>query len=342
MDGEKLGTIHQLRNRFPALSVSEARSLLETHNWNLVIATAAAEQREKQKSSASADKYFVGGGAKGSGQQVIAPGEGAQPHGGDGEGIESVINNIFRKAAEEGKKENAEDSDTGGRVFFGRGQRLGYTANPSPFIASTVREERTICITIYHNGFEVEDQFFIPLDSEEGRGFVEAMDKGYVPASLASRYPNTDLTVNLRDCLQIDYTPPAYTAFQGEGHRLTSTSAAAASSSSAVGGASPTTSGSASATPCYNDSRVVELSDGAESSFVVLVNTRGERQQVAVNPSLHTVEDLYTLAHRYQPSLSNFVLVVRDMPPRRLEATTRSQTIEAAKLKRCVVALQQL
>ncbi|KPA85623.1 hypothetical protein ABB37_00027 [Leptomonas pyrrhocoris] len=339
MDGEKVSSINQLRTRFPALSFSEARALLEKHNWNVIIAGAEAEQAEKKRTASGGESYYVGGGDKGSGQQVMAaPGEGGAPQGhppgakGEG-GVHSLIDNIFQKAKEEGAKLEEEGGGEP-RAFYGRGQRLGYTANPSPYIASTLRAEKTVNVTVYRNGFQVDDDAFIPLESDDGRQFLEAMDKGFVPAPLAARHPNTDLSVNLRDCLQVDYTPPAYTAFQGQGHRL----AAAASASASPGGQN--SSGSTNAE--FDASRTFELRDNEEKSFVVLLNTRGERRQFEVNPARHTVEDLYYLAHTYQPDVARFVLVERGMPPRRLEAAMRPLTIAAAKLARAVLAIQQL
>ncbi|KAK7196508.1 SEP domain containing protein [Novymonas esmeraldas] len=347
MDGEKLTSINQLRTRFPALSLSDARALLERHNWNVVIAGADAEHAERQRAKAGASHYFVGGGDRGSGQQVMAPpGERAGNSGGragdhhhddDEEDTRSLIDKVFRKAQEEGSSDGADGAHADGsepRAFYGRGQRLGYTANPSPYVASTLRAERSVCVTAYRNGFEVDSDVFVPLNSDEGRQFLEAMDKGFVPPSLATRYPNADLKVLLRDCLQVDYTPPAYTAFQGHGQRLTAPSQSATTSTTAAT--------AAAGTPSYDPSRNVEVRAEEPTSFVVLLNTRGERRQVQVNPDRHTVEDLYSLAHAYQPDLDHFVLVERGMPPRRLEASSRPQTLAQAKLARAVVAIQQL
>ncbi|KPI85727.1 hypothetical protein ABL78_5214 [Leptomonas seymouri] len=334
MDGEKVSSINQLRTRFPALSFSEARALLEKHNWNVIIAGAEAEQIEKKRTASGGETYFVGGGDKGSGQQVMAPsGEGNNSKGSrpsaEGESaVHSLIDNIFQKAKEEG------GSGDEPRAFYGRGQRLGYTANPSPYIASTLRAEKTVSVTVYRNGFQVDDAAFIPLESDEGRQFLEAMDKGFVPAPLAAKYPNTDLIVNLRDCLQVDYTPPAYTAFQGQGHRLATSASACADPGSQSSNTSADTS--------YDASRTFEFHADEEKSFVVLLNTRGERKQFEVNPARHTVEDVYHLAHTYQPEVARFILVERGMPPRRLEAAMRPLTIAAAKLARAVLAIQQL
>lgn len=337
MDGEKVSSINQLRTRFPALSFSDARALLEKHNWNVIIAGAEAEQKEKKRTASGGESYFVGGGDKGSGQQVMAPpGEGGPSKTGESGGVHSLIDSIFEKAKEGGAAQAAgEDGEgSGPRAFYGRGQRLGYTANPSPYIASTLRAERTAHVTVYRNGFQVDDDAFIPLDSDEGRQFLEAMDKGFVPASLAAKYPDTDLTVNLRDCLQVDYTPPAYTAFQGHGHRLAAPASSAPAASSSATAASGETS--------YDPARPFDVRDDEEKSFVVLLNTRGERKQFAVNPARHTVEDLYSLAHTYQPEVARFLLVERGMPPRKMEAAMRSMTIAAAKLARAVLAIQQL
>ncbi|KAG5479036.1 hypothetical protein LSCM1_02879 [Leishmania martiniquensis] len=345
MDGEKLSSINELRTRFPALSVSDARALLERHNWNVTIAGAEAEQGERQRMKAGSANYFVGGGDKGSGQQVMTPPGESDPNR-EVSGMHSMIDRIFRKAHKEGASGGRGDASSGAegaepRAFYGRGQRLGYTANLSPYVASTLRAERSICVTIYRNGFEVDKDTFVPLNSDEGRQFAEAMDRGFVPPFLAAKYPNTDLKVNLRDCLQVDYSPPAYTAFQGQGRRLAAPGSTAASPAAAAGDSAPVATASPSGTASYDAARTVEVHSDEATSFVVLLNTRGERRQVELNPERHTVEDLYTLAHAYQPELEQFILVERGMPPRRLEGSTRSQTIAQAKLSRAVVALQQ-
>lgn len=403
MDANKLGAVRQLQKSFPALTVSEARQLLQECNWNVRSALSAAEAREQQQAAqdrSSAANFFVGGaGRGGSAQQVEAPPpdframaasllaqmNATEAQGGHGQGAEkveeqsrgedarSIIEKLFAQAGSEagGAASGGGAGDSEVQAFYGRGQRLGYTSHPSPYMASTLRPKRDVTIAVYRNGFHLEeDNLFIALDSPEGAEFAASLQREHVPALLARRYPDTDITASMRDVQTRDYAEAdghaageagrgggrggaggaiPSTFFQGTGRRLAED--ARQGSSDATGTAASMSHRGARSD--YNDThaprsspgdyggREFHLAEGEESVSVMLVTTAGKKEEVKVNPARHTVEDLFFLAHRLQPELADFDLVVRDMPPRRLEGVSvRAQTIEEAKLKRAVVTIR--
>lgn len=316
MDPEQRIAMDQVRSRFPSLSVSEVRSLLEAHHWRVSSACdAAAKAAEAATKSGGPASYFVGGGDHGSGQHVLARPE-------DHPAATDVVNSIFQQA----KAQGATEDESSPQAFFGKARRLGHTTTASPFVASTVRQRCSITVTLYRNGIRVGDGPLTALESSEGREILLAMEKGYIPPSLVSQYPDCDLDVILHDCLNMDYEAPAYSAFQGTGHRM-----------SAAVSASPSSSGQPES---YTPSRTFSFHEDEPSSFICILNSNGERKEFQVNPSRHTVEDVYFLAHTFQPELKTFVLVVRGFPPRKLLDHTRQQTIAEAKLQRAVISIQ--
>ncbi|EPY33888.1 UBX domain-containing protein 1 [Strigomonas culicis] len=319
MDAEKRSDIVRLQQRFPALTTSEARLLLEASNWNFTRALAAAEAKEAERKKGGPEKYFVGGGAGGSGQEVLAAPSESQD-------ATNLIENLFTKAKQEQSGEDAAREDVD--AFYGKGRRLGHTTNSSPFIAAAVRQQRNVTLAIYANGYTIDDGPLQPSTTPEAKAFFAEMERGFVPATLAAKYPDCDLDVKLRDCQSQTYTPPAYAAFNGAGHRLAT-----------AGAAAPAAGGAAS----FDATRVVTLDEAAaDVTNLRIVNTQGQTTQVKVNATRHTVEDVYALAHTVQPDLARFELVVRDVPPRKLDEAVRQKTVEEAKLKRAVLSIKPL
>lgn len=334
--------IERLKQRCPTLSSADARRFLEENEWNVGRSWRAVNERNgvpppHSASANPANHYFVGGGDHGSGQQVVAPSSGPP------RGVRDVVDSVFEKARKEGASEADDDFGGDQRAFYGRGQRLGYTTNPSPYVASTLRPHRSLVVRLYRNGVQVEDDPLIPLESPEGKAFVESLDRGYVPAAIAAKYPNTDVSVQLKDLMSEDYETPSHVAFQGTGHRLSEVPSSPGPAGSSSVAKAPASSAGATSGLSYDPARQFELSEGEEASSTIrLTNTRGEQKEVKVNPGKHTVEDVYYLAHTFQPEVPRFILVVRDVPPRRLDDSTRALTVEAAKLKRAVVSMQAL
>ncbi|KAH9600468.1 SEP domain [Trypanosoma melophagium] len=333
MPGDKEADVAELTAYMPWLKREEALELLEKYggdaerviNFLEEVSNGAQDKQtptQQQQSSSSspaattgdhkkAEKHFVGGGP--SSGQVVLGGEDA---------VGDVIESIFERARTQA---GGEDAD-GAQAFFGRGRRLGYTTAPSPFIASTVQQHRDIVVTVYRNGYAIDNGPLQPKDSAEGKAFFHALNTGVVPDSVAAMYPNTNISVRLVDSTQQD-APTTHVPFAGEGRRLCSTTTTTGTSEATAAGAKLGVSGS------------FHLNEDEETSKLVIVNLLGERKEFKVNPKRHTVADLFVLAAQHaQPGALAFQLIARDIPPRPLQDT--SLTIDAAKLRNATVMMR--
>ncbi|CCW66264.1 unnamed protein product [Phytomonas sp. Hart1] len=321
---DKQFNIRRLQSLFPQLSTAQACDILERHNWNLESTLKEAESSTVKVSNlcTNTENNPVRGSEHGSAQQKDTSHTNATIPGGRGD-IEKVLEGLFTQASQGGIDKNSGIEPQ--NAFYGRGRRLGHTEHPSPYIASTLRQQRDVSITLYRNGISMDNGMFIAMDSPEGKEFLETMHQGYIPSSLASQYPDCELNVTLLDRLELDYKPVSYTAFKGEGHCLR-----------AKEGASSTAGGEFR----FDASRSFHFEPSEDTSFICMLNTQGERREFKVNPFRHTVEDVYHLAHGLQPDLERFSLVVRSIPPYNLENSMRSQTIQEAKLSRAVITIR--
>lgn len=306
---EQRDTVNRLISSFPSLSVSDARQLLVRSGWNLSAATQLAQEEEAKKLKRDGKtNYYAGDG------QVTL---GREPQEKD---PKALLDELFKKAQE--PPAAGEDGD-GSRAFFGEGRRLGHTANPSPPVASTLRAHRDSVLEVYSNGFVLENGDFIEMDSAEGREGMKEMNQGFVPSFLRRLFPNADLSVTLHDKSGVSYTPPAHVPFRGEGRRLCASSGAAVP-------------------PTAVQAKPFVFREEEPSSFILLVSSKGERKEFKVNPERHTVGDVYGLAHALEPDLPAFTLLVRELPPRKLDvAQQRDETLAQAKLTRAVIAIQK-
>lgn len=304
---EQRDAVQRLHKAFPNFSLSEARGFLERSLWDFSAATALAEREEANRLKEKGNMNFYAG----DGQMTL---------GSRDVDTKEMVNSLFEKARVDQGAEEPERE----RAFYGEGRRLGHTANPSPAMASTLRPHRESVLEVYQNGFLLENGEFILLESPEGKMGVEEMNKGVVPSFLFKLHPNTDLSVTLQDKSGVPYTPPSHVPFRGEGHRLCgeeSTTSAVPAPSLGV--------------------KPFAFNENEPSSFILLVSSKGRRQEFKVNPERHTVGDIYGLAKQVEPDLEHFVLVVREIPPRKLDVTKKDETIAAAKLTRAVITIQK-
>lgn len=305
-------------------------------------ARTTAQPAVNQRRAPAANNYFVGGGES-SGQAVIAP----TPAASRGRATEGgAVENIFAKAKENGARDasgGAHSSNSSDQAFAGTGRRLGHLEGPSPVMQATRRLKKTIRITFYEDGFQIEDGELRSLTDDAGRVFLESINRGYIPRELVANLGDVDLDVSLVDRREEPYTappPPAYVAFAGSGRTL----AAAPSSSAAA--APPTAS---SAAPRQADSAAapqqsVVVDPQQETCKLVIMNLTGVRSEHSVNPMRHTVRDLRVLASALQGTpalpLQSFQLMVRDVPPRLLAGD--DMTIDAAKCRNATIMMKRL
>ena len=76
-------------------------------------------------------------------------------------------------------------------------------------------------ITLYSNGFQVDEGPFRPYEAEENKVFMKELNEGYVPKEIQDKYKGKGgVSVTLNDQRKKEYrppTPPKYVAFSGSG-----------------------------------------------------------------------------------------------------------------------------
>lgn len=147
--------------------------------------------------------HFSGG----SGLAVLGPNSGSSPNPGTrspnpgGHIFDSIVNRASSDAAQQG---------------------------PPPDSANCRR------ITMYRNGFIVDDGPFRDLNSPESREFIAHLERGDVPPEMRSGGRPGPVDVHLDDRRGEDYVPPpppAYVAFSGQGVSLRGEGSSSSSSS---------------------------------------------------------------------------------------------------------------
>ena len=74
-------------------------------------------------------------------------------------------------------------------------------------------------ITLYSNGFVVDEGEFRPYDAPENKQFMKELNEVYVPKEIQQKYKK-NVGVALEDKRQEAYTPPPppkYVAYSGQG-----------------------------------------------------------------------------------------------------------------------------
>ena len=103
-------------------------------------------------------------------------------------------------------------AQNGGPGGAGEGME-GMPGMPPPSSGAGSGNGRTI--TLYSNGFQVDDGPLREPNTPENRKFLEELLKGNVPSELRSASGPGGLEIKLADKRGETYTPPAYVAFSG-------------------------------------------------------------------------------------------------------------------------------
>lgn len=143
----------------------------------------------------------------------------------------------LNKNKEESKNKKSND-------FYTGGQASGLAVS-SPDVASIVEKaqkggqdrevpydanELKIKVTLFANGFIVDDGPFRDYQAPENQRFMAQMNEGRVPSELLAKTKGKPVSVELSDKRQEQYVPPpppAYVAFSGEGNAMSRTSSQA-------------------------------------------------------------------------------------------------------------------
>ena len=194
-----------------------------------------AEEEKKQ------NEYYVGGTDNrggGSGLSVEAP----PPNNRGPQGQSEMLSRIVENAS-------APDSGEGG---------------PVPHLCQ---------VTLYANGFVVDDGDFRSYDLPESQTFMRALLGGNVPTELAA---TGDVTVSLNDKRGETFTPPPYSAFGGEAQSLGSSSSTPSEvfSADTIPDGTPT------------------VDEAAPSTTIQIRLANGKRLKVKLNTSMKVVDVL--------------------------------------------------
>ena len=143
-----------------------------------------------------------------------------------------MIHGLHDKKKEE-RKEDRKSSD-----FYAGGQKSGLAVQSPEDVDSMLNRARqdssnpatrpdpnevTITVTLYANGFTVDDGPFRDYEAPENRRFIAEMNQNRVPGELLSKTKGKPVAVSLSDKRSEKYVPPPppkYVAFSGEGQRM--------------------------------------------------------------------------------------------------------------------------
>jgi len=149
------------------------------------------KKKEEEEKGDPSNTYYAGGNDRrggGSGVSVIGP---------DDRAPNNPIDSIFQRASS-GPPPNEQHEADG--------------------------NARTATITMYRDGFVVNDGPFRANDDPENQHFLQDLSRGFVPRQLESEVDGTGpLNVQLVDKREEEYVappPPAYVAYSGEGQTL--------------------------------------------------------------------------------------------------------------------------
>lgn len=168
-------------------------------------------------------------------------------------------------------------------------------------------------ITLYKNGFTVDDGPYREKDDPANQAFLGALHRGVVPPELQAE-GGADLDVRLEDKTSEDYVPPAYVAYSGSGHSM--------GSSAAADGALVSSGSSADAL----EQAVVDDSK-PKTTIAVRLHT-GKRLRLSLNHT-HTIRHIMAAIQAEGAGDVSYVLMA-GFPPSQI--TDFNQTVEEAGL----------
>mmetsp|Transcript_8892 Transcript_8892/g.26707 ORF Transcript_8892/g.26707 Transcript_8892/m.26707 type:complete len:344 (-) Transcript_8892:138-1169(-) len=223
----------QPNNRKPSSSQGSGKSGgRRTGITSLSDLTAASSGEEEGQD------YFAGGFNSGlnvhdpNARETRGPGNPGGRRGGSGN---ELVDSLINKATRHGPSKEEEEVEPAKPSFNGPGYRLGDDAEPAEGSA----EQRTMwnpppvpsslnlnCrLTLYRNGFTVEDGPLRRYDEPANRAFLQEIERGFIPEELSQNRPVREVSIKLEDRKDEDYVPPKkkMVPFSGTGNRLGST-----------------------------------------------------------------------------------------------------------------------
>lgn len=171
-------------------------------------------------------------------------------------------------------------------------------------------DEVDIKITLYANGFSIDDGEFRDYSLPENQAFMAEINHGRVPREIYQKTQGKPVSVSLEDKRKETFVPPpppAYVAFSGEGQAISSTTAQALAPVDVTA-----------------EGPVVDASQPTTTIQMRFHN--GQRKTLTVNLSTR-IEQLFEYAMLAAPVEGSFELL-SGFPPKALQDP--SQTVQAA------------
>jgi len=168
----------------------------------------------KEPEDKDAVNWFTGG--EKSGLQVQAP-----PKNKD-----KIIDEVFKNAQDQGAVSVGDYVSPDSVPFSGTGFKLGNTKTGSQVLPSNVKKEIRKVITMWKNGFSVDDGPLRLFNDPQNQVFLNSLNTGKVPQELYNETQGSDITVDLIDRRGEDWKEPPkiIKPFSGSGNVLGSTS----------------------------------------------------------------------------------------------------------------------
>jgi UBX domain-containing protein 1 len=182
-------------------------------------------------------------------------------------------------------------------------------------------------ITMYRDGFVVDDGPYRRLDDPGNAGFLRALAMGQTPPELAEEAGPGGITVGLVDKRSEEYVE-TFRSFSGTGTALGSRSTTTATATAADGVFDPAS---------LPDAPTVVVDGGRPTTSIAVRLPNGQRKVVTVHMDM-TVSDLAAHIRPHLPDGTGPFRIVAGFPPKPLGDATA--TIEGAGLKGAQVQVQ--
>ncbi|KAF9555715.1 SEP-domain-containing protein [Agrocybe pediades] len=292
------------------------------------------DEDEDDEENKGPQSWFTGG--ERSGLSVQNPERQRQIPGGD------MVRDLLRRAAEAGPAPEEPARRPG--AFFGGGHTLGSEDVESSYIpdptAEDEEEETAIRhLTIWRNGFQVEDGELMRFDDPAQAQILAEINAGQAPLSVLNVRQGQHVELRLTKRLDEDYVPPkGAKIFSGSGNRLGAVvpEVASGSHSAAMPGGFPSTSSPAS--PPAEKAQIntkFEVDQSQPTTSIQIRLADGTRIVARMNLT-HTVGDIRNFINASRPeNLTRPYTIGTTFPNRTLEDDTA--TIQAAGLVNSVI-----
>ena len=187
---------------------------------------------------------------------------------------------------------------------------------------SVKADEKTDCkITLYANGFKVDDGEFREYSDPANAEFMKDIKAGYVPKELQQRTGGKGTSIALEDRRQEEFKkpPPPKEKFGGAAVSL--------------GGAAPTQAAVAGEVNLSNEAHKPRVDESKAKTMVSICFHTGKSVKIELNTD-HTVRDIMKYVESVAPVAGEYSLIP-GFPPKPL--TNLDATVEEAKLMKATI-----